>query len=143
MVNNHVSPSIDRETPLRRARDLMDRDFSNPSLDLDSVAAAAFLSKSYFVRRFSRQFGCTPGAYLTRRRIERAQDLLRFANLTVTEVCHAVGYSSLGSFSAAFLAMSGENPSAFQQRWHAQDHPRIPGCEILMRTIAPPLPPPD
>ena len=122
------------ETHLRRARDLMDRDFRDSDLDLDRIAAAAFLSRSYFVRRFSRQFGLTPGAYLTNRRIERAKDLLRFANLTVTEVCHAVGYSSLGSFSAAFLEATGENPSAFQRRWSARENPRIPGCEILMRS---------
>jgi len=131
-----VVKEIDRETHIRRARDLIDRDFYDSSLDLDQIAAIAFLSKSYFVRGFSHQFGLTPGAYLTGRRIERAQDLLRFANLTVTEVCHAVGYSSLGSFSAAFLTATGENPSLFQQRWLGQDHPRIPGCEILIRTTA-------
>jgi AraC-like DNA-binding protein len=127
---------IDPETPLRRARDLMDRDFANSSLDLDRIAAVAFLSKSYFVRRFSRQYGVTPGAYLTGRRIERARDLLRFANLTVTEVCSAVGYVSIGSFSSAFRAATGESPSNFQQRWQGLGQPRIPGCEILMHTTS-------
>ena len=121
---------------MRRARDLIDRNFSDPSLDLTRIATVAFLSKSHFVRRFSDRFGLTPGAYLTGRRLDRAKDLLRFANLTVTEVCQAVGYSSLGSFSAAFRAVTGESPSTFQRRWSAQDSPRIPGCEILMRTAA-------
>ncbi|BDZ48269.1 hypothetical protein GCM10025867_05100 [Frondihabitans sucicola] len=114
----------------------MDRDFADSSLDLDRIASVAFLSKWSFVRRFSKQFGLTPGAYLTRRRIERAQDLLRFANLTVTEVCVAVGYLSIGSFSSAFRTATSESPSAFQQRWRGIGHPRIPGCEILMHTPA-------
>jgi AraC-like DNA-binding protein len=92
----------------------------------------ALMSRSHFVRQFAWQFGTTPAAYLSRRRIERAQDLLRFANLTVTEVCHAVGFSSLGSFSSAFTERVGATPSQFQRRWRTRDQPRIPGCEILM-----------
>jgi AraC-like DNA-binding protein len=135
-INCEVTSEIDREKHLRHARDLMDRNFSNPALDLDQIAAVAFMSKSHFVRKFSEQFGLTPGAYLTGRRIERAQNLLRFANLTVTEVCQAVGLSSLGSFSAAFRAVTGESPSVFQRRWFGIEHPRIPGCEILMQSAA-------
>jgi AraC-like DNA-binding protein len=138
-----VSIEINQETPLRRARDVMDRDFADSTLDLDRIAAVAFLSKSYFVRRFSRQFGLTPGAYLTGRRIERAQDLLRIANLNVTEVCTAVGYVSMGSFSSAFLAATGESPSTFQRRWRGIGHPRIPGCEILMHTASGAAPSPN
>jgi AraC-like DNA-binding protein len=123
---------VGTEVQLRRARDLIDREFADPELDLAAIAAAAHLSRHYFVRRFSRQFQVTPGAYLTARRIERAKDLLRFANLTVTEVCTAVGYSSLGSFSQAFREAVGESPSAYQRTWRAQGQPRIPGCEILM-----------
>jgi AraC-like DNA-binding protein len=128
--------STDRESLLRRARDLIDKDFGDSGLDLDRIASVAFLSKSHFVRRFRYQFGLSPSAYLSQRRVERAQDLLRFANLTVTEVCHAVGYSSLGSFSQAFHDAVGESPSAFQLRWRQQGHLRIPGCEILMQMSA-------
>lgn len=117
---------------LRRARDLIDRQFTDATLNLERVASAALMSKSHFVREFARQFGVTPGAYLSLRRLERAQDLLRFANLTVTEVCLNVGFSSLGSFSAAFTERIGESPSQFQRRWRARGQARIPGCEILM-----------
>ena len=72
-----------------------------------------------------------PAAYLSRRRIERAQDLLRATTLSVTEVCHAVGFSSLGSFSSRFHDVVGETPREFQQRWGASA-PRIPGCFVLM-----------
>ena len=71
---------------LRRARDLVDRSYADP-LDLDALAAEAGLSRYHFVRTFADTYGDTPMRYLTRRRIERAQDLLRSANLTVTEVC--------------------------------------------------------
>jgi transcriptional regulator GlxA family with amidase domain len=68
------------------------------------------VSKYHFARCFEAAYGETPIRYLTRRRIERAQDLLRVANLTVTEVCMAVGFSSLGSFSTRFAALVGESP---------------------------------
>ncbi|MEO8827342.1 helix-turn-helix transcriptional regulator [Lapillicoccus sp.] len=123
---------VDSVLCLRRARDLMDREFTDDELSLDRIAAAAFMSKSHFVRRFTELFGTTPGAYLGQRRIERAQDLLRFANLTVTEVCHTVGFVSLGSFSSTFTERVGVSPSEFQRRWRARDQPRVPGCVILM-----------
>ncbi len=119
---------------LRRARDQIDRDFAEP-LDLDSLARTAGLSKFHFHRLFSATYQRTPAAYLSERRVERAQDLLRSANLTVTEVCHAVGFSSLGSFSSRFRAIVGESPSEFQKRWGA-DAPKIPGCYVLMWGLA-------
>lgn len=122
---------------LRRARDLIDRQFAADDLDVARVAATAGLSKWHFVRVFATQYGLTPGAYLSRRRIERAQDLLRFANLTVTEVCFAVGFSSLGSFSSAFTARVGQTPSAYQRHWRRRGSPRIPGCVLLMWGLQP------
>jgi hypothetical protein len=85
--------------------------------------------------------------YLTRRRIERAQDLLRSANLTVTEVCMLVGFASLGSFSSRFTELVGESPAAYRNRWAARGGPRIPGCYLFMRGVTPqyrrsPVPPP-
>jgi hypothetical protein len=74
--------------------------------------------------------------YLTNRRVERAQDLLRTTNLTVTEVCMAVGYSSLGSFATRFRETTGETPGAFQRRWAANGAPRIPGCFVFMWGLA-------
>ena len=90
------------------------------------------MSRYHFLRSFAATYRVTPGAYLTQRRIERAQDLLRAANLTVTEVCHAVGYSSLGSFSARFAEVVGETPREFQRRYAAAGNPRIPGCYVFM-----------
>lgn len=116
---------------LRRARDHIDRQFAE-ELDLDELAAIARLSKFHFLRSFAKVYGLTPLAYLGERRVERAQDLLRTTNLTVTEVCHAVGYSSLGSFSSRFRDIVGETPSAFQSRYAVHGAPRIPGCWVFM-----------
>ena len=119
---------------LRRARDLADRCYADP-LDLDALAAAAHVSKYHFVRSFAEAYGETPMRYLTRRRIERAQDLLRSANLTVTEVCVLVGFSSLGSFSSRFSELVGEPPTAYRDRWAATGGPHVPGCFLFMRGI--------
>jgi AraC-like DNA-binding protein len=119
---------------LRRARDLVDRSYADP-LDLDALAAEAGLSRYHFVRTFADTYGDTPMRYLTRRRIERAQDLLRSANLTVTEVCMMVGFSSLGSFSSRFRELVGESPTQYRDRWAATGGPRIPGCFLFMRGV--------
>ena len=108
---------------LRKARDHIDRRYAD-ELDLDGLAAVAGVSKYHFARCFEAAYGETPIRYLTRRRIERAQDLLRVANLTVTEVCIAVGFSSLGSFSTRFAALVGESPTAYRDRW-AATHTRL------------------
>lgn len=120
---------------LRAARDHADRHFAEP-LDLEQLAAVARLSRWHFQRLFTATYGLSPAAYLSRRRIERAQDLLRATNLTVTEVCHAVGFSSLGSFSSRFRELTGETPSAFQRRYAASGAPHIPGCYVFMWGLA-------
>ena len=119
---------------LRRARDHADRCYAE-RVDVDSLAAVAGLSKYHFLRLFKATYGVTPGEYLSQRRIERAQDLLRATNLTVTEVCHAVGFTSLGSFSSRFRAVVGESPSDFQRRY-AAGAPHIPGCFVFMWGLA-------
>src|SRR3954468_8852404 len=120
-----------RVSSLRSARDLMDRRFSEP-LDLDRLAAHAGFSKFHFSRVFKDAYGETPANYLTRRRVERAKDLLRSANLTVTEVCMLVGFSSLGSFSSRFSELGGLSPSAFQRAAAARGGPPpIPGCFLM------------
>jgi len=118
---------------LRRARDHLDAHFCEP-VDLQQLAAVAALSKYHFHRLFTRVYGRTPAAYLSERRIERAQDLLRATNLTVTEVCMGVGFSSLGSFSTRFREVVGETPSQFQRRYSG-NAPRIPGCYVFMRGL--------
>ncbi len=119
---------------LRRARDLVDRAFAEP-LDLDRLAATAGLSKYHFLRLFKATYGLTPAAYLSERRIERAQDLLRATNLTVTEVCHAVGFTSLGSFSTRFRDLVGVSPREFQARY-AAGAPHVPGCFVFLWGLA-------
>jgi AraC-like DNA-binding protein len=117
---------------LRRARDHIDRHFDRP-LDLAQLAQVAAVSRFPFVRSFDAAYGETPIRYLTRRRIERAQDLLRHANLTVTEVCQLVGFASLGSFSRRFTHLVGESPTAYRDRWAARGGPHVPGCYLFMR----------
>jgi AraC-like DNA-binding protein len=120
---------------LRRARDHADRHYAEP-LDLEALAAVAGISKFHFQRLFAATYGVSPAAYLSQRRVERAQDLLRATGLTVTEVCHAVGFSSLGSFSSRFRELVGETPSEFQRRYAAGGAPRIPGCFVFMWGLA-------
>jgi AraC-like DNA-binding protein len=120
---------------LRRARDLADRHYREP-LMLESLAEAAGFSKYHFLRCFSAEYGQTPAQYLCHRRIERAQDLLRATNLTVTEVCHLVGFSSLGSFSSKFRRLVGVSPSAYQARYARCGAPKIPGCYIFMHGLS-------
>jgi len=119
---------------LRRARDLADRRYADP-LDLDELASAAGVSKYHFLRCFAATYGKTPAAYLAERRIERAQDLLRATNLTVTEICDLVGYSSLGSFSSKFRQLVGVSPTAYQAKF-AAGAPHIPGCYVFMHGLS-------
>lgn len=119
---------------LRRARDLIDREYARP-LDLDGMAAAAGVSKYHFLRCFAAAYGRTPAVYLAQRRIERAQDLLRATNTTVTEVCLLVGYTSLGSFSRKFTDLVGVSPSEYQAKF-ADGAPRIPGCYVFMHGLS-------
>jgi AraC-like DNA-binding protein len=111
---------------LRRARDLIDREYARP-LDVAALARAALMSTAHFSRQFRAAYGETPHAYLMTRRIERAKALLRAGELSVTEVCLAVGCTSLGSFSARFAQLVGETPTAYR----ACDHSglvELPGC---------------
>jgi AraC-like DNA-binding protein len=119
---------------LRRARDLIDRAYAEP-LDLDTLAREAGYSRSHFAHAFADAYGETPRAYLTRRRIERAKTLLRTANLSVTEICFLVGFSSLGSFSARFRSLVGRSPTEYRDEAVARTGaPPIPGCVVLMWT---------
>jgi len=111
---------------LRRARDLMDREYTSP-LDVDDLARAALMSNGHFSRQFRTTYGETPYGYLMTRRIERAKALLRRGDMSVTEVCLSVGCTSLGSFSARFTQLVGETPTAYRDRDHGMLS-RVPGC---------------
>jgi AraC-like DNA-binding protein len=128
--------SVELLPDLRRARDHIDAHFAD-ELDLARLARVAGVSKYHFARSFEAVYRETPIRYLTRRRIERAQDLMRSANLTITEICVLVGFSSLGSFSARFSELVGESPSAYRARWAAAGGPHIPGCYLFMWGLRP------
>lgn len=101
---------------LRRARDLIDRDYARP-LDVPTMAAGALMSPAHFSRQFKAAYGETPYNYLMTRRIERAMALLR-AGASVTDACMEVGCTSLGSFSSRFTEVVGMAPSAYRDRAH-------------------------
>ncbi len=111
---------------LRRSRDLMDREYARP-LDVATLARAALMSTAHFSRQFRATYGETPYAYLMTRRIERAKALLRRGEMSVTEVCVAVGCTSLGSFSARFTQLVGQTPTAYRARDHSA-LASVPGC---------------
>ena len=100
---------------LRRARDFMDREYAEP-LDVPAMARAALMSPAHFSRKFRAAYGETPYSYLMTRRIERAMAMLRRGDRSVTEVCFAVGCSSLGTFSTRFTELVGMTPSAYRRK---------------------------
>jgi AraC-like DNA-binding protein len=111
---------------LRRARDVLDREYARP-LDVPTMARAALMSPSLFSRRFREAYGDTPYGYLQARRVERAMALLRTGRPSVTEVCMTVGFTSLGSFSSTFTRLVGEPPSVYRSRDHSRLAP-VPPC---------------
>ncbi|MFI1649255.1 helix-turn-helix transcriptional regulator [Streptomyces avidinii] len=120
---------------LRRARDMMDRAYAEP-LDVQALANVALMSSGHFSRSFRAAFGETPYSYLMTRRVERAKALLRRGDMSVTDVCFAVGCTSLGSFSSRFTELVGETPSAYRARSH-EDGADIPACvaKIFTRPV--------
>lgn len=100
---------------LRRVRDRIDRDYTQP-LDVEALARGVHMSAGHLSREFRRAYGESPYSYLMTRRIERAMALLRRGDLSVTEVCFAVGCSSLGTFSTRFTELVGVPPSTYRQR---------------------------
>jgi AraC-like DNA-binding protein len=99
---------------LRRVRDRIDREYAQP-LDVEALARGAHMSAGHLSREFRRAYGESPYGYLMTRRIERAMALLRRGDLSVTEVCFAVGCSSLGTFSTRFTELVGMPPSAYRR----------------------------
>jgi len=99
---------------LRRVRDRMDREYAQP-LDVEALARGVNMSAGHLSRQFRLAYGESPYSYLMTRRIERAMDLLRRGDLSVTEVCFAVGCSSLGTFSTRFTELVGVPPSIYRR----------------------------
>jgi AraC-like DNA-binding protein len=130
--NGHMSPNLDELRRLRRARDRMDREYAQP-LDVPALASQALMSPAHFIRRFREAYSETPYSYLMTRRVERAKALLRRGDLSVTDVCFEVGWTSLGSFSARFTELVGETPSEYRARRH-EDLQIISPCQIMVIT---------
>lgn len=116
---------------LRRARDLIDRDFAR-ALDVPTMARKALMSPAHFSRQFRAAYGETPYSYLMTRRIERSMALLR-GGMSVTDACMAVGCTSLGSFSSRFTELVGEPPSVYRFREHSAVE-AMPGCVARIAT---------
>ena len=111
---------------LRRVRDRMDREYAQP-LDVEALARGVGMSAGHLSRQFRLAYGESPYSYLMTRRIERAMALLRRGDLSVTEVCFAVGCSSLGTFSTRFTELVGVPPSVYR-REASGDMAGIPPC---------------
>jgi transcriptional regulator GlxA family with amidase domain len=125
-----MRPDLEELRLLRRARDQMDRDYAQP-LDVPALARIACMSPAHFSRRFRAAYAETPYAYLMTRRVERAQALLRTGELNVTQVCMAVGCTSLGSFSTRFTELVGETPSSYRARDH-EEIALLPSCQTMV-----------
>lgn len=110
-----------------RARDAMDHAYAQP-LDIAKLAGIAFVSEAHFIRSFRATFGETPHRYLQRRRVERATFLLRDTDLPVTEICLAVGFNSLGTFSRTFAEIIGDPPSLYRRR---ASRVAVPSCVAM------------
>jgi len=111
---------------LRRVRDRIDREYAQP-LDVEALARGAHMSAGHLSRAFRLAYGESPYAYLMTRRIERAMALLRRGDLSVTEVCFAVGCSSLGTFSTRFTELVGVPPSTYRSQT-ARPAAEMPSC---------------
>jgi AraC-like DNA-binding protein len=127
-----MSVDVEELRLLRRARDQMDREYAEP-LDVPALARTALMSPAHFSRRFRAAYSETPYSYLMTRRIERAKTLFRNTDLSVTEVCMAVGCTSLGSFSTRFTELVGETPSAYRARNH-EELRGVPVCQTMVLT---------
>jgi transcriptional regulator GlxA family with amidase domain len=125
-----MNADLDELRRLRRARDRMDREYAQP-LDVPALARTALMSAGHFSRRFREAYSETPYSYLMTRRIERAKALLRRGDLSVTDVCFAVGCTSLGSFSSRFTELVGETPSVYRARNHDEMRP-LPACQTMV-----------
>ena len=100
---------------LRGVRDRIDREYAQP-LDVEALALGARMSAGHLSRQFRLAYGESPYAYLMTRRVERAMALLRAGDMSVTDVCFAVGCASLGTFSTRFHELVGMSPGAYQRR---------------------------
>ncbi len=100
---------------LRKVKDRIDREYAQP-LDVEALAAGVHMSAGHLSREFRKAYGEPPYSYLMTRRVERAMTLLRRGDLSVTDICFAVGFGSLGTFSTRFSELVGMSPSAYRDK---------------------------
>ena len=124
-------PAIPLSRHLLRVKDLIDRAYAD-DLDVKALARSAAVSPAYFSRSFKAAFGETPHQYLMSRRMERAMALLRTGDRSVTDVCVAVGFASLGSFSTQFRRFVGVSPNQYRQRDGHEELGKVPSCFVRM-----------
>ncbi|WP_310965018.1 helix-turn-helix transcriptional regulator [Nocardioides terrisoli] len=117
---------------LRRVRDRIDREYAQP-LDVEALARHVHMSAGHLSRQFRIAYGEAPYSYLMTRRVERAMALLRRGDRSVTEVCFAVGYGSLGTFSTRFSELVGMSPSAYRDL-AASGAAGLPSCVVKQVT---------
>jgi AraC-like DNA-binding protein len=123
-------PSVPASRHLQRAKDLVDSRYAE-ALTVEHLAAAAGLSRAHFSREFRRAFGDSPHAYLLTRRLERAAALLRGTELSVADICMAVGLQSVGSFTTSFVRMFRRTPTAYRSDFPpAATYALIPACVL-------------
>lgn len=120
---------------IRRVRDRIDREYARP-LNVEALARGAHMSAGHLSREFRRIYGESPYSYLMTRRIERAMTLLRRGDLSVTDICFEVGFSSLGTFSTRFKELVGVSPSSYR-RDQSRAAAGIPPC--LAKQITRPI----
>ena len=117
---------------IERAHQRIERDYAG-SLSVEALARTAGCSTSHFIRTFCRAYGMTPARWLRRRRLERARELLTSTPVPVTEICDAVGYASLGTFSREFRRETGESPTTYRRRTRRPVY--VPGCFLRMYRV--------
>lgn len=119
---------------LRRVRDRIDREFAQP-LDVEALARGVSVSAGHLSRQFKLAYGESPYSYLMTRRVERAMALLRRGDVSVTDACFAVGFSSLGTFSTRFTELVGMSPKHYKTRF--DQHEGVPAC--IVKQISRPI----
>ena len=127
--------SIQSHKQVRLARLMLDKSYNAP-ITIEDLSHEVALSPYYLIRKFRRIYKQTPHQYLMRLRIARAKELLRNSDLSITEICMAVGYESLGSFSSLFRKVAGLSPSDYRDSSHPTSTPKyIPFCMCLLHNI--------
>jgi AraC-like DNA-binding protein len=129
-------PDVETLERLARARDFIDHCYDHP-LSLDQISEKACFSRYHFLRLFRQAFNITPHQYLIERRIEKAKELLRTDDVTVTDVCFEVGFQSLGSFSSLFHRCVGHAPITYREKARETEQAKrqVPGCFIVMYNL--------